>query len=57
MNDWLSDVFFNWPAAEAAYDFSDDAEAQLLAVARDFLIGCPIDVTPEELTEDFISRV
>jgi hypothetical protein len=57
MNDWLSDVFFNWPAAEAAYDFSDDAEAQLLAVAVTFLAGSPFDVTPEELTEDFLSRV
>jgi hypothetical protein len=41
----------------AAYDYSDDAEAQLFAVAVKFLAGSPFDVTPEELTEDFISRV
>jgi hypothetical protein len=53
MNDWLSDVFFNWPAAESA--FRDGRS--LIPVAEEFLAGSPFDVTAEELAADFLSRV
>ena len=55
VNGWLSDVFFNWPAAEDAWRAEEDLEA----VADEFLAGSPWDgvVSGGALAADFLSRV
>lgn len=66
----ISDMFFNYPAAEEAYDawchapegLGPDAKIYLMGAAQKFLSDCRyakfrLDVTSGQLADDFLARV